>query len=130
MPRHGSFVYYIHLQGLLIYYVPLQRLFVYYIPIRACCSSCVSIEAFVYYVPLQDFSFTMYLYKDLLFYLFFFRSVKICLCSSLSRNYVFESIGLPRFMHVLNSFTNYPIRHQSVLEYLKIRMCGVVTLFY
>ena len=77
-----------------------------------------------------DFSFTMYLYKglflimclyrDLLFItclnrgllscLFFFKSIKICLCTPLSGNYVFESIGFPRFKSVLDSFTNCPTR--------------------
>ena len=46
----------------------------------------------------------------ILSYLFFFKSVKFWLCSLLSRNYVFDPIGLSRFKHVLDSFTNSPTR--------------------
>ena len=95
------FVYYIPVQGLVVHHVPLLGPFVYYMLLQG---------IFVYYVPLQCFSFIVCLYKGLFSYLFFFKSVKICLCSSLSRNYVFQSIGLPRFRRVLDSFTNCPTR--------------------
>ena len=35
-----------------------------------------------------------------------FGSVKICICSPFSGNYVFEPIDLPYFKRVLDSFTN------------------------
>ena len=50
----------------------------------------------------------MCLYKGVLSYLFFFKSVKICLCSLLLGNYVFETIGLSHFGCILDSFTNSP----------------------
>ena len=95
------FVYYIPVQGLVVHHVPLLGPFVYYMLLQG---------LFVYYVPLQCFSFIVCLNKGLFSYLFFFKSVKICLCSSLSRNYVFQLIGLPRFRRVLDSFTNCPTR--------------------
>ena len=58
----------------------------------------------------RGFSFTVCLCWGLLFYLFFFKSVKICLCSPLSGNNVFRPIGLSLFRRVLDSFTNFPIR--------------------
>ena len=58
----------------------------------------------------MDFLFIKCFYKDLLPYLFIFKSVEFCLCSSLSRSYIFEPIGLPRLRHVLDSFANCSIR--------------------
>ena len=73
----------------------------------------------VYCVPLQG----------LLFYLFFFRSVKFCLYSPLSRNYVFEPRSLSCFRRILDSFTNCPKRTSICARILKIRICGFVTFF-
>ena len=87
----------------------------------------------------KDFLFTMYLYKSFLLcaslhrlfvycvflqrpfvLFFFFRSVEFCLCYYLSRNYVFEPIGLLRFRHVLDSFTNCLIRTSIHARIFKI----------
>ena len=70
-----------------------------------------------YYAPLQGLLVYMCLYKGLLSYLLFFKSVKFFLRSPISGNYVFEPIGLLHFKCVLDSFANCPKGHQSVLEY-------------
>ena len=77
----------------------------------------------------RGFMLIVCLYKGLLSYLFFFRSSKFYLCSPLSRGYVSEPIGLSRFECLLNSFANFLQGHQSVLEDLKIRICGFITFF-
>ena len=107
MPLQGLIVYYVHLQEFLVYYIPLQGLVVHHAPLLGYFVYYVLLyELFVYYVSLSGFSFIVCLYKSLLSYLLLFRSVKICLCSPLSRNYVFEPISLPSFRCVLYSFIN------------------------
>ena len=103
----------------------LQGPFVYYVPVRTSGLLCASIATYHLLCTstimhlYKGFLFIVCLYKGLLSYLFVFRSVKFCLYSPISMNYVFEPIGLPRFKRVLDSFTNCPKKTQSVLEYYK-----------
>ena len=77
----------------------------------------------------KGFLFIVCLYNDILSYLFFFKSINFCLYSPLLRNYVFESIGLPRCRHVLDPFTNCYKRTSIFVRILKIRICGFTIFF-